>query len=122
MPWMICKQTPYNQIKVLEESGKTSYPSYNEFLKNLLVFPIRRRQDFKTALDRFEIMIVNLDDGEWEIKKQELHTEEATFEDLCKVNPSNINEEEKEKTKMENMLDKGHSFINKWKGDWKFYD
>jgi len=123
MSWLICRQTPYNQVKVLEESGKTTYQSYNEFLDNLLQVPIARRQDFKEQLDKFKIITILVESGEWEVYEEVKDIKEHSFEEMIKLNkPEQLErDEDKPKTKTESMLEKGHNFIDNLRKDWSLY-
>ncbi len=120
MSWMICQQTPYNQIKVLEESGKVSYQGYNEFLTNLLKVPLYKRQDFKINLDKFKIVSITLENGEWEVFDEQTVVEEHSFEDMLALNKPK--EEDIVKSKKDILLEKSHKFIDNYRKDWKFYD
>jgi len=123
MSWLICRQTPYNQVKVLEESGKTTYQSYNEFLDNLLQVPIARRQDFKEQLNKFKIITILVESGEWEVYEEVKDIKEHSFEEMIKLNkPEQLErDEDKPKTKTESMLEKGHNFIDNLRKDWSLY-
>ena len=123
MSWLICRQTPYNQVKVLEESGKTTYQSYNEFLDNLLQVPIARRQDFKEQLNKFKIITILVESGEWEVYEEVKDIKEHSFEEMIKLNkPEQLErDEDKPKTKTESMLEKGHNFIDNIRKDWSLY-
>jgi hypothetical protein len=108
---------------VLEESGKTTYQSYNEFLDNLLQVPIARRQDFKEQLDKFKIITILVESGEWEVYEEVKDIKEHSFEEMIKLNkPEQLErDEDKPKTKTESMLEKGHNFIDNLRKDWSLY-
>lgn len=120
MIWMICQQTQHNEIKYMTENEKVNYLKYNDFLLNLTNYPLLDRQNFKVELDKFQIIYIDLQTGKWEIKKVDLSKSDATFDDLYKLNGKK--QEDEIKSKKDTLIEKGHSFINKWKGNFKFYE
>lgn len=120
MIWLLCQQTQHNEIKCMSENEKIIYLSYNDFLNNLVKYPVLNRQNFKIELDKFQIIYINLQTGEWEVKKPDLEKSNASFDDLYKLNGKK--QEEEIKSKKDVLIEKGHNFINKWKGDFKFYE
>ena len=120
MIWIICQQTQHNEIKYMTENEKINYLGYNDFLVNLTKYPLFDRQNFKLELDKFQIIYIDLQTGKWEIKKPDLEKSNASFDDLYKLNGKK--QEEEKKSKSDLLIEKGHNFINNWKGSFKFYE
>jgi len=114
MPWLICQQTPYSQIKFLSENSNISYIGYYKFLEKMLEYPVGRRQDFKLELDRFQLIKLDMDNGEWEVLKP-LRKESYDFEELLKLNEVVVTN----KDKIEVMKEKSKNFINSFTNNLK---
>jgi len=106
--WILFHQTPTGDtIKyVSSELSQPAYIGYKDFFKNLKKYYISRRDEFQVEVEYFETILLNLDDGSWEVKKVE--HKGASFEELEKINKP---KEEKADDLLGSRLQKSKDFL-----------
>jgi len=109
--WIILFQNRNDRIIFVsslnpDERDSLGYYQFLEFINK--EFNIHNFPEFRNQLDRFKVIYL-LKDGSWEIIQPE--EQEATFEDLYKINGDSKEQEEKSIT--EKTVDKSKIFLNK---------
>jgi len=111
MDWIILFQNKNDRVIFVSslnpnERDSLSYYQFFEFINK--EFNIHNFLEFKNQLDRFKVIYL-LRSGLWEIIQ--LEEQEATFEELYKINGDSKEQEEKSIT--EKTVDKSKIFLNK---------
>jgi hypothetical protein len=102
MNWVLCKQTLHDSICYSSSDNEDlQYLSYYKFLEYIHNFLIQDFVEFKNQLDKFEVLLIDIDNHSWEIYKEK-EEKEATFEELLSLNEIKT----QEKTKIEKIKEK----------------
>jgi hypothetical protein len=103
MNWVLCKQTLHDSICYsTADNEDLQYLSYYKFLEYIHNFLIQDFVEFKNQLDKFEVLLIDIDNHSWKIYKEEEEEKEATFEELLSLNEN----KSQEKTKIEKIKEK----------------
>lgn len=86
--WLLCCQSPNNVRYITSELSYPVFLNYYKFLDYIHSFNIQDFENFKNYLDRFHTILVDLQTGEWKLYEEK--RKEATFEELWKMNASEI--------------------------------
>lgn len=86
--WFACQQTPYDRVKFVEHSNQEEissleYYKFLEYTQKQIV--VSNFMDFRSALDSFKKILIDLETGIWQEYKEEVE-ESATFEELLALN------------------------------------
>ena len=106
MRWILLYQDIGDIVAYISsESPETVlYIEYNEFLDFISNYPVRNWLDFKKEVNCFKTIFLNLNSGQWEIKKNVKDFNDFSFDELYKLNK----EDPKEK---KSFYEKGKEFI-----------
>ena len=67
-----------------DESTERTILKYPKFIKYIADFTIQDRLEFLKSLDQFNIILLNIEDGSWEVKIKMNDCSIRTFDDMCK--------------------------------------
>lgn len=103
--WLACQQNANDRIRFIEYSNpeETSSLPYHKFFDYIKqVVAIDGFDNFRTMIDRFKKVLLDLETGKWFEFKQEEDISGLTFEQLLEMNRE---EEQKEKHSGSKLVD-----------------
>lgn len=109
MRWFLCFQTPYDTVRLItSESDVTMSLKYYKFFEFVaqIVPGLQDYVGFRDKIDRFETILVSVEDKMWELYHYEVTP--ASIKELYKLNPSKQKLEEEEKKKSRSLADRIH--------------
>ncbi len=120
MKWMLCYLTISDNIKyVTDQITNPVFMSYKKFIHFIVPFIINDRGHFMDKINRFDTLLLNCENGEWEVIRPQDMDQDLSFDNLIKLNPdlgfkrNKKEEEEKKLTKTESILYYGKNQLDK---------
>lgn len=103
--WILLFQTPYDTVKyITSELSTPRILGYYKFLEYISSVFIIDYYNFREELNKYQTILVNLDDHTWSIYKEEI--KETTFKELLELNKKEEEQEESKSEKFKNFIKK----------------